>query len=287
MGGAIGDALGTAFEGKTPEEVDFERATWQLSDDTQMTLATCEAIIERGGVVDPAAIAARFADWHRQSRISGIGASTYKALTELVAGGHWALVGAKGERAAGNGAAMRIAPLAFCLDPREPKSRQTLRDVARITHHNEEAYAGAVAVAIAVRSAFDGRWDGQNNLLELVIGFLPDTLVRDRLIAMNELPSSVSIRDLALRFGNSGFVAESVPLAICGANRYREIGFIRLLESLIACGGDSDTIASIAGQITGSLVGYSRLPAHLTWQVPDRIFVENLAIDFAESLKHL
>src|SRR5262249_45857918 len=154
---------------------------WRLSDDTQMTLATCEAIIHCGRV-DPATIADTFADWHRKGRFTGLGASTYKALTELCQVGHWALVGRKGEMAAGNGAAMRIAPLAFLLDPAEQQSRQTIRDVSRITHHNDEAYAGALAVVTAVRAAWNSVWNGENNLIEQIIDLLPDTSVRDRLM---------------------------------------------------------------------------------------------------------
>ena len=156
-----------------------------------------------------------------------MGASTLKALTELVAGGHWALVGRKGERAAGNGAAMRIAPLAFFLDPQNPQDKQILRDVSRITHHHEEAYAGALAVIAAVRAAFDGTWKGEQNLLGLVIDALPDTSVRDRLIALAKL--EMPITEIAARFGNSGYVVESVPLAIYGAQQIalptRAVGF--------------------------------------------------------------
>jgi ADP-ribosylglycohydrolase len=285
IGGAIGDALGGAFEGFEPGEVRLDAAVWQLSDDTQMTLATCEAIVESAGTVDPAAIAARFAHWHRASRITGFGASTYKALTELVAGGHWALVGRKGERAAGNGAAMRIAPLAFCLDPRDRAARQAIRDVARVTHHHEEAYAGALAVAVAINAAAEGRWNGENNLLDLVIESLPDTQVRDCLIKLQASSPNHSLSDLAQRFGCSGFVAESVPLALCGASRIRSLGFAALITELIACGGDADTIASMAGQVTGALIGYDGLPAEWIVRLPERDSIERIAREFSESLK--
>jgi ADP-ribosyl-[dinitrogen reductase] hydrolase len=105
LAGAIGDALGGVTE----------RSGLAISDDTQLTLATCEAIIEAKGV-DPERIAGSFLRWYRAGAISGIGSSTLEALRDLDAGGHWALCGARGERAAGNGAAMRIAPLAFLLD---------------------------------------------------------------------------------------------------------------------------------------------------------------------------
>jgi ADP-ribosylglycohydrolase len=179
FGGAIGDALGGAYEGKQPPFEISDDAELRLSDDTQLTLATCEAIASAGGVVDPERIAGRFAEWHRASRVTVMGASTRKALGELVAGGHWALVGRKGEYAAGNGAAMRSAPLGFCLDPNDEGARRTIRDVSRITHHHEEAYAGALAVALAVSASPESSWEDTNDLLGAVIGGLPDTQLRD------------------------------------------------------------------------------------------------------------
>jgi ADP-ribosyl-[dinitrogen reductase] hydrolase len=153
------------------------------------------------------------------SLLTGLGASTSKALSELNIGGHWALVGRKGEMSAGNGAAMRIAPLAFCINPQEPAERQVIRDVCRITHHNEEAYAGALAVLLAVRAAYLGTWVGQSNLLSLIIPELPDSSVRDRLIELDQLGGRISIQEVATRFGCSGYVVESVPLALLGVQQ--------------------------------------------------------------------
>src|SRR5467141_877467 len=187
VGRAIGDAFGGPYEGEEGPVQPLENQKWQLSDDTQLTLATCEAITVHQGVVDPSIIADHFASWHRQGRISGMGASTYKALSELVQGGHWALVGRKGEHAAGNGAAMRIAPLAFCLDPNAPAGRQEIRHVSRITHHSDEAYSGALAVVAAVRAAWNGMWKGQEGVLQHVIEALPDSKVRDRLSELSKL----------------------------------------------------------------------------------------------------
>src|SRR4030095_7433995 len=121
----MGDAFGRPYETLRPPIVISEADEWRLSDDTQLTLATCEAIAGRGGSGDPMAVAAACANWHRAKRVTGMGSNTLKALTELVAGGHWALVGGKGERAASNGAAMRAAPLGFCLDPHDDAQRRT------------------------------------------------------------------------------------------------------------------------------------------------------------------
>jgi ADP-ribosyl-[dinitrogen reductase] hydrolase len=280
LGGAVGDAVGLPYEGSDAPIEAVELKGQKISDDTQLTLATCEAIIENDGIVDPSVIASRFASWHENRRISGIGASTYKALSELVAGGHWALVGRKGEYAAGNGAAMRIAPLAFCLNPKNNDARQVIRDVSRITHHNEEAYVGALAVTIAVRSAWSGRLD----LLPQIIESLPDSKVRDRLAEMAQLEIDTPLRDVARRYGCSGYVVESIPLALYGAQRVSSVGFENLMRELISVGGDTDTIASIAGQVAGTFLGEKGLPQHLFAQLQEVELIVSLAKQFAEKI---
>ena len=116
LGGAIGDGWGGLYEGSLPRGRVRVPEELVVSDDTQLTVATCEAIVDAGGIV-PERIAERFVVWFLAGRLRGLGASTRKALRDLDAGAHWALSGAKGERSAGNGAAMRVAPLAFLLDP--------------------------------------------------------------------------------------------------------------------------------------------------------------------------
>lgn len=201
FGGAIGDAVGYPFEGSDASAILRPLEPGFISDDTQLTLATCEAIVA-AGAVDPATIAERFVHWHRNRNLTGLGASTAKAIVELAAGAHWALVGHKGEMSAGSGAAMRIAPLAFCLAPDDHDSRRTLRDVSRITHHNDEAYIGALAVVIALRAAWTGSWRGDETLIARVASCLPDSRVRDRCL---EVAASglADVREVAARFGNS------------------------------------------------------------------------------------
>lgn len=286
LGGAIGDAFGGPYEGmSSPVSIDHQ-LEWRLSDDTQLTLATCEAISD-SHQVDPAVISSTFVQWYRDSQLTGLGASTYKALSELSIGGHWALVGRKGDMAAGNGAAMRIAPLAFCLNPQEPSERLLIRDVCRITHHNEEAYAGALAVLLAIRAAYLGTWDGQANLLKLVIPQLPDTSVRDRLIEFDELEQRISIADISTRFGSSGYVVESVPLALFAVQWISEVGFKELLESIVRAGGDTDTIASMAGQVGGALLGIENLPIEMIERLPSKESVMSIAEAFAKTVLEL
>jgi ADP-ribosyl-[dinitrogen reductase] hydrolase len=278
VGGAIGDAAGAAFEGThgLPAATVRHAEDWRLTDDTQLTLATCEALTERRSA-DPEAIAACFLRWFRARRLTGLGASTLKALRDLDVGAHWALAGRKGDRAAGNGAAMRIAPLAFCVDPHSEESRRLIRDICRITHHNDEAYIGALAVMLAIQGARD-----RTTSLASIASCLPHTSVQERLLAYAALPTNESLVAAAKRYGSSGYVAESVPFALLAAQRVGTLGFEGMLEQVIAAGGDTDTNASLAGQVAGTALGLGGLPPELVELLPQREFVLGVAQAFAE-----
>jgi ADP-ribosylglycohydrolase len=280
VGGAIGDALGGPYEGQPGPIVVRPDAAWRLSDDTQLTLATCEAVLATGAV-SPAAIAEHFACWFRQRKISGAGASTLKALQDLAAGAHWALAGRKGDRGAGNGAAMRVAPLAFLLDPVCAEQRRTLRDVCRITHHNDEACVGAVAIVVAIRAIASGKWHPEDNLPNLVAEALPATGVRERLLELGRLDSATPVPEVGLRFGCSGYVVESVPLAIYAAQRIGQEAFGQVLHQTVEAGGDTDTIASMTGQIAGAWVGLGGIAPELVQRLPGAAQIIELAQAFA------
>lgn len=117
LGGAIGDAWGSCFENvivsdnKTTFYLNPPKQPvrkWAFTDDTQLTMATCEALCA-GGNFDATLLANMFVRYYKMKRLTGLGASTLKAIIELEAGAHWSQVGREGEYAAGNGAAMRIS----------------------------------------------------------------------------------------------------------------------------------------------------------------------------------
>lgn len=263
LGGAIGDAWGSAFENQLipdddvfylGEKPEVKERSWNFTDDTQLTLATMEALIEDKSV-NPEIFAKHFVRYYKQRKLNGLGSSTLKALQELAFGGHWSQVGRRGEYAAGNGAAMRIAPLAFLTD----LSHSKIRDICSITHHNDEAYIGARSVIIAIQEILNGNWNGEKNLIEMIIDQLPDTKVRDRFIEIKDLTSIQEIGKL----GNQGYVVDSVPLAIAAANQVDKIGLHEMFNQLIDIGGDTDTNCSIAGQVAGTLIGIEKFPENL------------------------
>jgi ADP-ribosylglycohydrolase len=280
VGGAIGDAAGSAAENAlAPQRAPMlAEHLGPFTDDTQLTLATCDALAE-SPAPDPEIIAASFVRWYRGGRLSGLGSSTLKALRDLDAGAHWALSGRKGDQAAGNGAAMRIAPLAFCVDPRAAASRRLIRDISRITHHNDEAYIGALAVCMAIWGAAFAEWS-----LESIASMLPDTSVRDRLFGYAVLEPDVSMAEAAQKYGVSGYVAESVPFALFAASRVRTCGFTPMLEQITLAGGDTDSNGSIAGQIAGTMLGLDGLPHELVSAMPDTSLVLGIGRTFANAV---
>ena len=262
----MGDALGSPHEGAAPPI--NPGALGHLTDDTQLTLATCEAITQSQGHVLPQSIADSFLRWFASRRLTGLGASTLTALKGLEAGGHWALVGRRGERAAGNGAAMRIAPLAFLLDPHQSTHRRVIRDVCRITHHNDEAYAGALAIVVGLRLALNDDL-GHPNFLRMVALELPDSNTRDALIALADNPPH-TLEEMSRKTGVGGYVAQSVPLALGAANYVLE-EFESRLKEVVSLGGDCDTIASMTAQLAAAQGGLQLLPRAWLTQLPRSI----------------
>ncbi len=257
VGGAIGDSVGSYYEGqKEVTFVDFDVLNG-ITDDTQLTIATCESIIQAKRV-SPESISKKFLEWFNKRMFTGLGSSTLKALRDLQAGAHWGLSGRSGEYAAGNGAAMRIAPLAFLLNISE--ERMLIRDICNITHKNDEAYVGCLSILYALDSIITNQWKYGQNLIDLVVPFIPDTSVKDNLLTLQENPS-ISILDAARLIGCSGHVIQSVPISIFAAQKIKEHNFEEVISEIIRCGGDTDTNAALAGQLMGAFIGYSGISA--------------------------
>lgn len=263
--GAIGDAWGSSYENEIKiddSEVYYlvkksdKKRNWSITDDTQMTLATCEILNKN--YFDPDHLINKFIQYYRSRKLIGIGASTLKAILDKEAGIHWSQAGRTGEFAAGNGGAMRIAPFAFFPGI----ARQHIFDACKITHRNDEAFAGALAVYLSIKAILNSGWNGRNNLLDLIIPEMPDTSVKDRLIQINERGPNSSIEEIA-EFGTNGYVVNSVPFAIYCSTKILDLGLEEMLRQIINSGGDTDTNASIAGQIAGTLIGTENIPPQL------------------------
>ena len=138
IGGAIGDAWGSGFENQFEAEDDtlflvgnpyVRMPRWGITDDTQLTLATIEAIINNEDI-DPQALATEFLVLFRSRELRGVGSTTLKALRELDLGGHWSQVGRRGHYAAGNGAAYADCAFSFFRETRKHSIKRPLQSYA-------------------------------------------------------------------------------------------------------------------------------------------------------------
>jgi ADP-ribosyl-[dinitrogen reductase] hydrolase len=201
-------------------------------------------------------------------------------MQDLAIGTHWALAGRRGEFAAGNGAAMLIAPLAFLLNPTDSHDRTLIRDVCRITNHSDEAYVGALAVVLAMWSVLTGTWSQDRSFLTGTVDRLPDSAVRDRVSELIQLQLPAS--EVAHRFGATGHVVDTVPLALYCAQLIASEPLPTVLARTISVGGDTDTIASIAGQLAGTVVGSAGVPQDLLTGIRGGDELRAISEDFAD-----
>lgn len=270
--GAIGDAMGSGYENQIkvhdtktyypfgkPKEIE---PIWSFTDDTQLTLATCQALLE-DRKASPKLVSNYMMQWYKERKLIGLGASTLKALQELEAGGHWSQVGRRGEYAAGNGAVMRMVPFAFI----DTIDREHMYELCSITHHNSEAYAGCLSIVYGIKELLKGVSLSDNIWLDRVIQQLPDTLVKDRLQFVLKEHSSNNVLEVAQAFGTDGYVVNSIPFAMFSASKVNELGVEGVLKTIVAVGGDTDTNCFLAGQLMGCYLGYEQIPSTLLKQL--------------------
>jgi ADP-ribosyl-[dinitrogen reductase] hydrolase len=136
------------------------------------------------------------------------------------------------------------------------------------------------AVAIAVRLCAS-QSHVPADLLQVVADQLPDTRVRDRMIALHRFHGDPG--SAASAFGHSGYVVDAVPLALFVAARFAGSGVAAVIEEAVSLGGDADTIGSIAGQLVGA--SGLKTPTELLQRVPDFGEVEAAIERFASRIQ--
>ena len=117
------------------------------ADDTQLTRELVLSWVECGAF-DPADYARRLAHLFAQGEVVGWGRATREAALRIAAGTPWAQAGTPAPRA-GNGAAMRAAPVGLFWAGEPQALFATAETQARITHADPRARAGAVVIARA------------------------------------------------------------------------------------------------------------------------------------------
>jgi poly(ADP-ribose) glycohydrolase ARH3 len=290
LGTFVGDALGMPYEGQpghaVPDEVEMRggRApAGSYTDDTQMMIGLAESLL-RCGCVAAQDLAATLRAYYEPTRGYGSGTRTVMSLWEQgvdVSDAAGRVFDGRGS--AGNGAAIRVAPVGvrFCRD--EARTAEEARRSAQVTHAHPEGADGAVVQAAAVAAAAAGR-----DPVVAALAAASTRPLRDRLeevIAMTA--SGLDPRELG---GASWAVpysaTASVPVAVVVGSRAES--FEQAVTVAVRCGGDTDTVAAMAGAIAGARFGASSIPtrwyAVLENGERGRDHVERLAVELAEAV---
>jgi len=225
LGAVVGDIVGSRFEFKNYKSKEFElfHADCVVTDDSIMTLAVAEAIMSCQGdytkLYDATIASMRLIG--PKYPCSGYGESFFRWLYSDRP---------KPYDSYGNGAAMRISPIATIANSLAEVKKYS-RAVTETTHNNSEGIKGAEAVASAIFLARTGKT--QEEIREYIHQYyynLDFTL--DEIRLTYEFDSSCQ-----------GTVPQAI-VAFLEANSFEDA-----IRNAISIGGDADTIAAITGSI--------------------------------------
>jgi len=281
LGGAVGDALGMPTEGYTAGEIQTRFGlvrdmlpapeghfhtglqAGQFTDDTEETLLLAESMIESSGFsCDEFAnkLTAWGTAWTLDDRLNrGVGFTTRSSVENLIAGRSWKESGLDVPTC---GSAMRAAPvgLLYHCDLDMVSRYADLQSLP--THCGPTARAGAVAVAVAIALSLNGFSKEKVIRMAAQKARSLDAELADRLLWAVSLLETESEQALSA-IGTSPLASETVPAAFYCFLKYDPEEALVVAAS---SGGDTDSIASIAGSLFGAACGAGWIPER--WLAP-------------------
>lgn len=267
VGIAVGDALGRPVEGHREvdpsyiDEITTRRPRFlPYTDDAAMSIWLTESLLACGGF-DGADMARRFADGYFAEPHRGYGRNIVEVFTRVSHGMDWrtaAGIQFEGSGSYGNGGAMRVAPVAVWAYPDLDETVHLARETARVTHTHPAGVEGAVVQAVAAHHALG---DGFS-----VEGLLADL---DRLVETDEFRSKLEVLGRALERDDDDYTRLHLGNWVAAHNSVLTAVNCFLLsedfaESIIRAirlGGDTDTVAAMAGALAGARFGIDSVPA--------------------------
>lgn len=272
-GTAVGDGLGAPFEGRSSVPATaldrwiFSSQTLHHTDDTAMAMVLAEHLAHSGGI-DQAVLASDFAvAWH-QEPTRGYGGGAAQVLAAIADGSDWrqAAVSVFAGGSWGNGAAMRVAPVAV-VSTSVPEAAELGRRSAEITHAHAHGRHGAALQAAAAHLALHsdpGQLLDADAFLVDLADVVPSESWQEKLVRIRALlERETTAEEAAEALGNGISALGSVPLAVFAFLRHTEAPEAAI-RFAIRCGGDTDTIAAMTGALAGARHGYAGLPASWT-----------------------
>lgn len=252
LGLAVGDALGATVEFMTPREIAHRYGVhrrmigggWlklkpgQVTDDTEMSLALGQAILDSGGW-DVRAAAEAFVAWLRGKPVD-VGNACRRGIRRYMLDG--SLAGPPSEAEGGNGACMRNLPVALAALFDEAAFAQATLAQCHLTHHHPLSDAATLALGRMTQRLLRG-------------GRLRDCV---------PLASALIAAHPAFRYHPypgraSGYIVDTVQTVLHFF--FRTDSFESCLIEVVNRGEDADTTGALAGMLAGALHGADAIPA--------------------------
>ena len=224
LGAIAGDIIGSVYEGSPINTKDFPlyspRSTF--TDDTVLTVAVAEAILERKSYQKS------ILKWVRKYPSAGYGGTFIQWLhtDDPRPYNSW-----------GNGSAMRVSPVGWAFDTRDEVLTEA-KKTAEITHNHPEGIKGSQATALAVFLARTGSTRDE---------------IRDDIAATFGYDLDRTVEAIRPEYHFDVSCQRTVPEAIISfldSNSWEDA-----VRNAVSLGGDSDTLAAIAGGIAEAFYG--------------------------------
>lgn len=237
-GAIIGDVVGSRFEFdrnnvRTKAFGSLFDLKCRFTDDTVMTMATACALLDKNFNPEPEDYANAYRIWGNNYPKAGYGSlfRVWLKQKEL-----------KVNTSFGNGSAMRVSPIGWAFDSIE-KTLEEARKSCLYTHNHPEGIKGAQAVAAAIFLA------RKNSTKIEIYNYLKEHFDYNLNRTLDAIRPSYQFNATC-----QGSVPEAI-IAFMEADSFEET-----IRGAISLGGDSDTIAAIAGSI-----------AEAFFEVPDNL----------------
>lgn len=251
LGFAIGDALGATVEFMTRQEIAaaygqhrkiigggwLRLTAGQVTDDTEMSLALGRSLV-RKGCLDTRDVCEEFAAWLRAGPVD-VGNTCRRGIRRYMTQG--TVVGAPSETDAGNGAAMRVLPVALATFGHAEVAKAWTLAQCHVTHHHPLSDAISLALVRMTQG--------------LVAGRGKDAARREA----DELRRAHPVLEFESYDGKcSAYVLETMATVL-----HFYLGTESFKDCLIATvnqGGDADTTGAIVGMLAGATYGLASIP---------------------------
>lgn len=242
LGAIAGDIIGSCWEGSACANLPLPLITPQstFTDDTVCTVAIADALISGKSIEES------LRRWVRRYPNRGYGGAFYTWAHAEKAPPYGSFA---------NGGAMRVSPAAL-LSTSLDEALRLAEATASVTHNHPDGIQGAKAIAAAI-------WYAREGLLPA------DIRLRVERLSGYDLRGSVEHR--ASNYGFSTLASETVPDALVSA--LEATSYEGAIRNAIAIGGDSDTVACMAGGIAEALYGMPPdIVRALRAELPDEMY---------------